>query len=67
MRSGMTGNLPRAGSTWASPTNTGNACRRAAGYYKKATLLNPVYHQALASLAKVLWELRETAQVAEVF
>ena len=39
----------------------------AAGYYKQATLLNPVYHQALCSLAKVLWELRIPDQVEDCF
>ena len=39
----------------------------AAGYYKQATLLNPVYHQALCSLAKVLWELRLPDQVEDCF
>ena len=46
---------------------TGTGLAEAAGYYKQATLINPVYHQALCSLAKVLWELRIPDQVEEYF
>ena len=42
-----------------------NRLAEAAGYYKQATLINPVYHQALCSLAKALWELRIPDQVEE--
>ena len=44
-----------------------NRLAEAAGYYKQATLINPVYHQALCSLAKALWELRIPDQVEEYF
>lgn len=44
-----------------------NRLAEAAGYYKQATLINPVYHQALCSLAKALWELRVPDQVEEYF
>lgn len=44
-----------------------NRLAEAAGYYKQATLINPVYHQALCSLAKALWELRIPGQVEEYF
>ena len=44
-----------------------NRLAEAAGYYKQATLINPVYHQALCSLAKTLWELRIPGQVEEYF
>ncbi len=39
----------------------------ATGYYKQATLINPVYYQALCALAKMLWELRIPEQVEEYF
>ena len=44
-----------------------NRAAEAAGYYKQAALVNPVYHQALCSLAKTLWELRIPDQVEEYF
>lgn len=44
-----------------------NRLAEAAGYYKQSTLINPVYHQALCSLAKTLWELRIPDQVEEYF
>ena len=44
-----------------------NRLAEAGGYYKQATLINPVYHQALCSLAKALWELRIPDQVEEYF
>ena len=46
---------------------TGGRLPEATGYYKQATLINPVYYQALCALAKMLWELRIPEQVEEYF